>query len=209
MAIFSRYARVNEPDGAPMRVRSALSLINQVLDETLSQLEGNVSPATRFCVEWFKQYGFDAGPFGIAEVLSRSVDTDVSALERVGLLKSRAGRVRLTPVEELRGDYDLANDDRASEWMLCLYLAGTLQTHGITAVAHLMASIREANIIDFDSVRELAYLLYSNTCSMQFLFYEAAHQNPRREFQKRDFAQHLPYLLLKYQFSQGFYRYQR
>ena len=34
MAVFSRYARVNEPDGSPMRVRAALSLINQVLDET-------------------------------------------------------------------------------------------------------------------------------------------------------------------------------
>ena len=40
MAVFSRYARVNEPDGSPMRVRAALSLINQVLDEKLSQLEG-------------------------------------------------------------------------------------------------------------------------------------------------------------------------
>ena len=61
MAVFSRYARVNEPDGSPMRVRAALSLINQVLDEKLSQLEGDVSADTRWCVEWFKQYGFDAG----------------------------------------------------------------------------------------------------------------------------------------------------
>ena len=64
MAVFSRYARVNEPDGSPMRVRAALSLINQVLDEKLSQLEGNVSADTRFCVEWFKQFGFDHGRSG-------------------------------------------------------------------------------------------------------------------------------------------------
>ena len=69
MAVFSRYARVNEPDGSPMRVRAALSLFNQVLDEKLSQLEGNVSADTRFCVEWFKQFGFDSGPFGTAETL--------------------------------------------------------------------------------------------------------------------------------------------
>ena len=75
MAIFSRYARVNEPDGTPMRVRAALSLINQVLDEKLSQLEGSVSPDTRFCVEWFKQFGFDQGPFGTAETLSKGIDT--------------------------------------------------------------------------------------------------------------------------------------
>ena len=71
MAVFSRYARVNEPDGSPMRVRAALSLINQVLDEKLSQLEGDVSADTRWCVEWFKQFGFDAGPFGTAETLSK------------------------------------------------------------------------------------------------------------------------------------------
>ena len=69
MAVFSRYARVNEPNGSPMRVRAALSLINQVLDEKLSQLEGNVSADTRFCVEWFKQYGFDAGPLGRRDVV--------------------------------------------------------------------------------------------------------------------------------------------
>ena len=78
MAVFSRYARVNEPDGSPMRVRAALSLINQVLDEKLSQLEGNVSADTRFCVEWFKQYGFDEGPFGTAETLSARGSTRVS-----------------------------------------------------------------------------------------------------------------------------------
>ena len=58
-----------------MRVRAALSLINQVLDEKLSQLEGSVSADTRCCVEWFKQYGFDQGPFGTAETLSKGIDT--------------------------------------------------------------------------------------------------------------------------------------
>ena len=93
MAVFSRYARVNEPDGSPMRVRAALSLINQVLDEKLSQLEGDVSAETRWCVEWFKQFGFDAGPFGTAETLSKGIDTSIDGLERGGVLKSRAGKV--------------------------------------------------------------------------------------------------------------------
>ena len=92
MAVFSRYARVNEPDGSPMRVRAALSLINQVLDEKLSQLEGNVSADTRFCVEWFKQFGFDHGPFGTAETLSKGIDTSITGLERAGVLRSRRGR---------------------------------------------------------------------------------------------------------------------
>ena len=161
MAIFSRYLRVNEPDGSPMRVRSALSLINQVLDETISSLEGDVSPDTRFCVEWFKQFGFEAGAFGVAEVLSRGVDTDVASLERAGLLRSRAGKVQLLAVADLQSDYDPAHEDRRSEWATCMHLAKTLRAKGVAATSNLMAAVRDCGTVDLDSVRELAYLLYS------------------------------------------------
>ena len=106
MAVFSRYSRVTEPDGTPMRVRSALSLINQVLDETLSQLEGDVSADTRWCVEWFKQFGFDQGPFATAETLSKAIDTGVNGLERAGVLVSRAGKVKLQSVRDIPDFYD-------------------------------------------------------------------------------------------------------
>ena len=39
MAVFSRYAKVIESDGAPMTVRTALGIINQTLDEVLDALE--------------------------------------------------------------------------------------------------------------------------------------------------------------------------
>jgi putative DNA methylase len=159
MAIFSRYARVNEPDGSPMRVRAALSLINQVLDEKLSQLEGNVSADTRFCVEWFKQCHFESGPFGTAETLSRGIDTSVDGLERAGLLKSRAGKVKLLSIQELPGEYDPAADNRTSEWEICLHLAKRLHDRGAGQAAALMAAARD--VVDLDDVRELAYLLYS------------------------------------------------
>lgn len=41
MAVFSRYARVVEADGSDMTVRTALALINQVLDEVLVEQEGD------------------------------------------------------------------------------------------------------------------------------------------------------------------------
>ena len=161
MAVFSRYTRVNEPDGSPMRVRAALSLINQVLDEKLSQLEGNVSADTRFCVEWFKQFGFDPGPFGTADTLSRGIDTSVDGLERAGVLRSRAGKVKLLAVQEIPGNYDPAEDDRTSEWEICLHIAKRLQDQGADAAAQLMAAARDVTTVDLDDVRELAYLLYS------------------------------------------------
>jgi len=161
MAVFSRYARVNEPDGSPMRVRAALSLINQVLDETLSQLEGNATPDTRWCVEWFKQFGFDQGPYGTAETLSKGIDTSIAGLERAGVLVSRAGKVKLQYVRDIPDFYDPRDDERTSEWEICLHLAKQLDRFGVGAAASLMAAAHEVPGIDLDDVRELAYLLYS------------------------------------------------
>ena len=161
MAVFSRYARVNEPDGSPMRVRAALSLINQVVDERLSQLEGNVSPDTRFCVEWFKQHGFDEGLYGTAETLSKGIDTSITGLERAGVLKQGGGKVKLLSVPELPGSYNPLDDERTSEWEICLHLAKALKDQGADGAARLMAAAREVPGIDLDDVKELAYLLYS------------------------------------------------
>ncbi len=37
MAIYSQYSKVREATGEPLRVRAALGLINQVLDEVLAE----------------------------------------------------------------------------------------------------------------------------------------------------------------------------
>jgi putative DNA methylase len=161
MAVFSRYARVNEPDGSAMRVRAALSLINQVLDEKLSQLEGSISPDTRFCVEWFKQFGFDQGPFGTAETLSKGTDTSIAGLVRAGVVKSAAGKVQLLSVRDIPVFYDPEADDRTSEWEICLHLAKALQERGTDDAARVMAVARRLPAVDLDDVKELAYLLYS------------------------------------------------
>jgi putative DNA methylase len=159
MAVFSRYGRVSEPDGTGMRVRPALALINQVLDEVLSQQEGDFGADTRWCVEWFKSYGFQPGPFGVAETLSKAKNTSVAGLERAGVLRSGGGKVRLLPIAELPADYDPGSDDRASEWEVVLHLAKRLAERGAGDAARLMAAVRPA--VDLDAVRELAYLLFS------------------------------------------------
>jgi putative DNA methylase len=159
MAVFSRHARVNEPDGSAMSVRTALALINQVLDEVLAQQEGDFGADTRWCLEWFKSYGFDEGPFGVAETLSKAKNTSVAGLERAGVLKSRGGKVRLLSVGDIPPDYDPARDDRVSEWEIVLHLVKRLQEEGGDAAARLMAAA--GAVVDMDAVRELAYLLFS------------------------------------------------
>src|SRR5262249_23783347 len=61
MAIFSRYKAVLEADGTPMRVRTALQLINQALDEVLAEQEGEYDADTRWAIAWFEQSAFDEG----------------------------------------------------------------------------------------------------------------------------------------------------
>jgi putative DNA methylase len=158
MAVFSRYARVNEPNGERMRVRAALSLINQILDENLSRLEGDVRADTRWAVEWFRQYGFEPGPFGTAETLSKGTDTDLGSLARAGVVKSGGGKVKLRSVREIPAEYDPAADDRVSEWTVCLHLARRLREQGGEAAAALLAAARD--FVDLDDVKELAYHLY-------------------------------------------------
>src|SRR5260370_42377272 len=142
MAVFSRHARINEPDGSAMRVRPALALINQVLDEVLSQQEGEFGADTRWCLEWFKSYGFDHGPFGVAETLSKAKNTSIAGLERAGVLISRAGKVRLLSARDLPADYDPGHDDRVSEWEVVLHLGKRLSEQGGDAAAHLTAACR-------------------------------------------------------------------
>lgn len=159
MSVFSRYAKVTEPDGSPMRVRAALVLINQILAEVLSEQEGDFDSDTRFCIKWFETHGFDEGKFGEAETLSKAMDTSVAGLDRAGVLKARAGIVRLLSPAELPEAYDPLADDRISVWEVVMHLAKRLDEQGIDAAAQLMAAAKSR--VDLDTAKELAYLLFS------------------------------------------------
>jgi putative DNA methylase len=159
MAVFSRYAKVVEPDGSDMTVRTALSLINQALDDVLTEQEGDFDADTRFCVKWFTQYGWDEAPSGTADTLSRATNTSVGGLERGGVFRARAGKARLLRPDELSADWDPASDERVSVWEVVIRLAKALNETGAEAAAPIMA--RAGQRIDLDAAKELAYLLYS------------------------------------------------
>ncbi|MCA1706628.1 MAG: DUF1156 domain-containing protein, partial [Actinobacteria bacterium] len=67
MGVFSRYAKVVEAEGSAMSVRTALGLINGVLDETLSEQESDFDGDTRWALAWFEELGVSAGAYGLAE----------------------------------------------------------------------------------------------------------------------------------------------
>lgn len=159
MAVFSRHTRVFEADGSDMNVRTALALINQVLDEVLVEQEGDFDADTRFAIKWFTQYGWNEAPYGEADNLSRSTNTSVERLIRGGIFRAVAGKARLLGSEELSQGWDPTTDDVVSDWEVAIRLAAVLQSEGVDAAAPLLVAAGQR--VDLDTVKELAYLMYS------------------------------------------------
>ncbi len=159
MSIFSRYSKVFEADGSNMSVRTALALINQVLDEVLTEQEGDFDSETRFCVKWFTQFGWNDAPSGEADVLSRALNTSVTSLERGGIFKASAGKARLISSQEMDKYWDPEKDKSISIWEVTLRIAVALKDDGIEKAAEWTNLARTR--VDIDAVKELSYLLFS------------------------------------------------
>lgn len=156
MAVFSRYSKVLETDGTAMRVRTALALINQTLDEVLAEQEGEFDADTRWALAWFEQHGFTEGVFGDAETLSKAKNTSVHGMEEAGILSARAGKVRLLARTELRDDWDPVTDPRFTIWEATQYLIRALEQQGEMGAATLLRRLGSNGEV----ARDLAYRLY-------------------------------------------------
>lgn len=162
MAVFSRYGAVLENDGSPMTVRSALARINEVLDEVLSEQEGDFDATTRFAIQWYRQHGYGSGKFGDADNLARARNTSVDLMDRVGILTSRAGKVQLISPEDLAGSYDVVADLQTSNWEALHHLIKTLERDGIAPAGDFLRAAlgRPDRAVDADLVKELCHLLF-------------------------------------------------
>lgn len=165
MAIFSRYSSVLENDGSAMSVKTALALINQVLDEILAENDGDLDSTSRFCLKWYLQYGWDTAPYGEAEVLATATNVSVRGLVESGVLQSGEGKVRLIRPADLPATWDPVVDDRISVWEVTCQLARVLsdESGGVEPTARLLAAVRERDDVDLEAVQLLAYRLYELT----------------------------------------------
>jgi len=163
MAVFSRYAKVVEADGSPMSVRSALQRINEILDQVLSEQEGDFDVDTRFAIAWYRQNGYGTGAYGDADNLARARNTAVAGLEQAGILTGRAGKVALLRADTYPADYDVVADDRTGSWEALHHMIRLLNTGGIPAAGAFLALAeqRPDGAVDGDLVKELAFLLFS------------------------------------------------
>jgi putative DNA methylase len=156
MAVFSRYSKVVEADGSAMTVRTALALINQILDEVLAEQEGEFDSDTRWAVAWFEQRQLQEGPFGEADVLARAKNTAVDGLVDAGILSARAGKVRLLGRSELNGDWDPTTTRRLTVWEVTHQLIRALEKEGEAGAAALLRKVGALG----ETAHDLAYRLY-------------------------------------------------
>lgn len=116
MAVFSRYARVVEPDGSSMAVRDALAEINRALDAVLEEHEGDLDVDTRWALAWYAQYGHAVGPAGEADTLCKAKNTSIGGLVESGILWQQGNECRLLEADELDEQWHPTTDKRRTVW---------------------------------------------------------------------------------------------
>jgi putative DNA methylase len=151
MAIFSQYSAVLEADGTPMRVKTALQLINRFL------AEDDFDHDTQFCLAWFDHFGWATGKFGDANTLAQAKGTAVGALVAAGVLDSSAGDARLVRWADMPKDWSPETDTRTPVWEALHHLIRALNQDGETAAGTLLARMPARA----EPMRALAYRLYT------------------------------------------------
>lgn len=172
MTVFSRCSRVMESSGNAMTVRTALSLINQTLDEVIAEQEGEFDADTRWALAWFDQYGMEEGPYGVAETLSKAKNTAINGLVEGGMVLARGGKVKLIGRNEMTEDWDPAMDKRLTVWETAQYLIHALDQKGEQGAADLLRKLGGLG----ETARDLAYRLY-NICERKKWAQEALAYN--------------------------------
>ena len=156
MEVFSRYAKVLEADGTPMRVRTALALINEALETALSEEETEFDAYTRWAVTWYDQHGHRPGPAGDALLLATAKNTSLEGAQAAGIAESKGGQVRLLTREEYDLERNPAQSSSFTVWEAAQQLIARLE-HSETHAARLLAQTGPGV---GGRARRLAYLLY-------------------------------------------------
>lgn len=157
MAVYSRYAGVIEADDSIMSVRSALVLINQILDQILAESDSSFDSHTRWAISWFEQFGFNEGTFGDANTLAQAKNVGVAALSDAGIVTSKSGKVALLTQDGLPDDWSLDGSNDVSHWLAMLHLIKRLNVGGEMDAALLVKQLGSTASI----CRDLAYRCFS------------------------------------------------
>lgn len=97
----------------------------------------------------------------------------VSGVAESGIVKSRAGKVKLLKRAEMNTDWDPRSDSRLTIWETTQHLIRSLEQGGESAAGELLQRVGTAN---GEIARELAYRLYQ-TCERKKLAEDARSYN--------------------------------
>jgi putative DNA methylase len=157
MAVYSKYKAILESDGNQMTVHTALILINKALDKYFKEREGDWDNDTRFCLQWFSEYGWKEGAYGEAEVLAKAKGLSVEGVRDSGVLIAGSGKVRLYRPAEYPSDWNPLKDDRTPVWEVLHQLIRAHQSSGESAAAEIASAVPQLAA----TARQLAFLLYT------------------------------------------------
>ena len=172
MAIFSMYKSVLEADGSPMSVHDALIQINREIDDYFNAAEGDLDPDSRFCIDWFQQYGFKDGSFGEADVVARAKGTSVDAVADSGVIRSGGGKAQLLTFSDYPKQWNPDKDPKIPIWEATHQLIRALRDGGEQESGLLLSRLPGKT----EQIRQLAYRLYT-LCERQGWAEEARAYN--------------------------------
>ena len=159
MAVYSKYQQVLRQDGKPVSVREALQDINNAISAYRTERTSSFDPRTRFCIDFYDQFGFAEAEFDNATVLARAKGIGVDTLQNEHLLVAERGKAWLVGLKSSpSGVAGLERRFGGSVWEACLRLAVTLEEEGESATASLAHELGEGVCA---RARELALWLYT------------------------------------------------
>ena len=159
MAVYSKYQQVLRQDGKPVSVREALQDINNAISAYRTERTSSFDQRTRFCIDFYDQFGFAEAEFDNATVLARAQGTGVDTLQNEHLLIAERGKAWLVGLKNSpSGVAGLERRFGGSVWEACLRLAVTLEEEGESATASLAHELGEGVCA---RARELALWLYT------------------------------------------------
>lgn len=127
IGVYSRYSHVFDADGSEMGVRAALELINDELDAYFNDQSDGVDAESRFCIELYRQAGFNDVKYGEAEVLATAKNVSIQQMENDGLLDADKGIVHLLTRDDIR----MFSGADTPTWLLAQQLVRLLDAEGI------------------------------------------------------------------------------
>lgn len=185
IGIFTRYAQVLNTDGAPMLVRDALKLINQVREEITSHSDADYDGETRFALDWFAAHGFATGKSGDAIKMTNALNLSLDGIKAIGFFVAPGTVARLLKRDELvnlssnmAGGKDLGGERIRTVWEACqrLIVALTSEDGGVEEAARLYKELGARAEAAHALARRLYDICEQKNWATEARFYNELHQ---------------------------------